>query len=74
MAYTLTREQPSGWPGYGRRIDEPMLRDTVWAADRDPVAFVCGPTGMVEQVAGLLHRLGYSRDRIRTERFGPTGG
>jgi ferredoxin-NADP reductase len=35
---------------------------------------VCGPTGFVEQVAGGLVRIGHDPGRIRTERFGPTGG
>ena len=36
-------------------------------------AFVCGPTALVETVADGLVRLGLSGDRVRTERFGPTG-
>jgi ferredoxin-NADP reductase len=74
VIYTLTREQPDEWSGYSRRIDETMLQETVWPADRDPIAYVCGPTTLVENVADLLDRLGYPRERIRTERFGPTGG
>jgi ferredoxin-NADP reductase len=36
--------------------------------------FVCGPTGFVEHVANLLVQLGHDPHRIKTERFGPTGG
>ena len=36
-------------------------------------AFVCGPTALVETVADGLVRLGLPPDRVRTERFGPTG-
>jgi ferredoxin-NADP reductase len=36
--------------------------------------FVCGPTGFVEAAADLLVDLGHDPARIRTERFGPTGG
>ncbi|MGP4111465.1 ferredoxin reductase [Streptomyces sp. 4N509B] len=32
--------------------------------------YVCGPTGFVEHVSGLLLRDGHPPDRIRTERFG----
>jgi len=35
-------------------------------------AFVCGPTGFVEAVSGLLVQRGHDPARIRTERFGPT--
>jgi ferredoxin-NADP reductase len=73
LAYTFTREQPAGWTGYGRRVDADMLRGVVWPADRQPLAFVCGPTAFVEQVAAFLVEFGYEPDRVRTERFGPTG-
>ena len=36
-------------------------------------AYVCGPTGFVEAVAGLLVAAGYDERQIRTERFGPSG-
>ena len=39
-----------------------------------PLSFVCGPTGLVEAVATALVALGHGPERIRTERFGPTGG
>jgi ferredoxin-NADP reductase len=35
--------------------------------------FVCGPTGFVEAAANLLVAQGHEPQRIRTERFGPTG-
>jgi hypothetical protein len=35
--------------------------------------FVCGPTGYVEAVAGLLTSAGHDPGAIKTERFGPTG-
>jgi ferredoxin-NADP reductase len=72
-SYTLTREQPSGWAGYARRVDREMLAETVWPASDVPAIFVCGPTAFVETVAELLLELGHRSDRVRTERFGPTG-
>lgn len=72
--YTLTRSQPAGWTGYGRRIDTDMLRELAWPSDRRPQAFVCGPTELVEVVAANLVMLGHAPVRIKTERFGPTGG
>jgi ferredoxin-NADP reductase len=74
VVHTLTREQPAGWDGYGRRVDRDMLEEVGWERGRMPLAFVCGPTPFVEAVASALDELGYDRDRIRTERFGPTGG
>jgi ferredoxin-NADP reductase len=35
---------------------------------------VCGPTPLVEAVAGALVELGHPPERVKTERFGPTGG
>jgi ferredoxin-NADP reductase len=37
------------------------------------LAFVCGSNGFVESMTQMLLVAGYSPDRIRTERFGPTG-
>jgi ferredoxin-NADP reductase len=71
--WTLTREQPAGWPGYARRVDRVMLTETVWPLAEAPAVFACGPTAFVESVAELLVGLGHTPDRIRTERFGPTG-
>lgn len=70
---TFTRERPAGWTGYGRRIDREMLRDVAWAPDRQPRAYVCGPTRFVEAVASGLVDLEYPAAEIRTERFGPSG-
>ena len=50
-----------------------MLRETVWPASENPAIFVCGPTAFVETVAELLIELGHAAQRVRTERFGPTG-
>jgi ferredoxin-NADP reductase len=72
--YTLTRSQPSGWQGYSRRIDRAMLEEVAWAPEEHPLVFVCGPTPLVESVATLCVGLGYTPERIKTERFGPTGG
>ena len=38
------------------------------------LAYVCGPTQLVENVASDLVALGYPPTRVKTERFGPTGG
>jgi ferredoxin-NADP reductase len=72
IAYT--REAPPGWTGYARRIDRAMLEETTIPPDRDPRVYVCGPTGLVEGVAADLVAIGHAPSRIRTERFGATGG
>jgi ferredoxin-NADP reductase len=71
--FTLTRDAPSGWRGYHRRIDRGMLEEVSWGASEMPRAFVCGPTPLVESVATLLVELGHDPAHVRTERFGPTG-
>ena len=75
VLHTLTREQPAGWDGFDRRIDEPMLAavlDRIGGAVAEPLVYVCGPTLLVEAVANGLTGLGLPPVRIRTERFGPT--
>jgi ferredoxin-NADP reductase len=74
VTYTLTRERPAGWTGYARRVDQALLAETAWPEGKHPLAFVCGPTSFVETVAGGLVALGYPPGRIKTERFGGTGG
>jgi ferredoxin-NADP reductase len=73
VAHTLTRQQPPGWTGYARRIDERMLAEVLDPLGGGTRAYACGPTALVETVANGLVRLGLPPDRIRTERFGPTG-
>ena len=72
--HTLTRSQPPGWTGYARRIDAAMLAEVAWPPAERPQVFVCGPTPFVEAVADALVELGHEPRRIKTERFGPTGG
>jgi ferredoxin-NADP reductase len=74
VSYTLTRSQPPGWTGFSRRIDAALLTDVAWPAAGNPLAFICGPTNFVETAAAALVGLGYPADRVKTERFGATGG
>ncbi len=71
--HTLTRSQPPGWTGYARRIDRHMLREVLEPLGNSTLAYVCGPTLLVESVANALGDLGLPPLAIRTERFGPTG-
>jgi ferredoxin-NADP reductase len=72
--HTLTRSRPEGWEGYDRRIDARMLSEVAWPPERNPLAFVCGPTPLVEAAASALAGLGHDPGRVKTERFGATGG
>ena len=73
VVHTLTREQPPGWTGYARRVDEAMLAEALEPLDREARVYVCGPTALVETTANALVRIGLAPSQIRTERFGPTG-
>jgi ferredoxin-NADP reductase len=72
--HTLTRTQPPNWTGYHRRIDQALLREVAWTPEQHPLTYVCGPTSLVESVAAELVVLGHDPARVKTERFGPTGG
>ena len=74
VIHTLTRFRPEGWSGYDRRIDAEMLAEVAWPPDESPLAFVCGPTPFVEAVGSALVGLGHGPARVKTERFGATGG
>jgi ferredoxin-NADP reductase len=67
---TFTREPPAGWSGHTGRIDGALLEQ---AGIGSATAFVCGSNGFVETASDLLLEAGCPAERIRTERFGPTG-
>lgn len=69
ITHLYTRSIPPGWPRPPGRLTAEDIRWTT-----DATCFVCGPTGFVEAAANLLVDLGHDPARIRTERFGPTGG
>jgi ferredoxin-NADP reductase len=72
LAYT--RVAPDGWPRPPRRLTVADVNSHGWPAEFAPDCFVCGPTGFVESVADMLVALGHDPQRVRTERFGPSGG
>jgi ferredoxin-NADP reductase len=74
VIHTLTRVQPPDWTGYSRRVDSQMLTEVAFPPSATPAVFICGPTPLVESVAGALTLLGHEPKRVKTERFGPTGG
>jgi ferredoxin-NADP reductase len=74
IVQTLTREQSADWTGRRGRVDAALLSEVAWPAEERPLTYVCGPTGFVEAVADGLVQLGYPPERVKTERFGATGG
>ena len=66
-----TRRPPDG---YGRPAGRVTAADVAAVAYDAGPAFVCGSSGFVETVAGLLAEVGgYDRSRIRLERYGASG-
>jgi ferredoxin-NADP reductase len=70
---SYSRRVPPGHPRPPGRIGPADLRRAGWPATLAPTCFVCGPTGFVEAAADALVGLGHDPDRVKTERFGPTG-
>jgi ferredoxin-NADP reductase len=74
VTYAYSRVVPPGWRRPARRIDAALIAQSAFPAEQTPACYVCGPTPFVEAVAGLLGAAGYEASRIKTERFGPSGG
>jgi ferredoxin-NADP reductase len=72
VAYVWTRRSPDGSPP--GRIGLAAVATNGWPPALEPLCFVCGPTGFVETAADILVAQGHDPRRVRTERFGPTGG
>ena len=45
----LTRNPPSDWNGYSRRIDRELIADVAWPTAENPLVYICGPTGFFGQ-------------------------
>jgi ferredoxin-NADP reductase len=64
-------------PGHRRTASHLAVEDLrppdTWARPLAARVYVCGPSGFVDHATDLLRQAGYPDDRIRTERFGPTG-
>ena len=74
LTYVYTRRTPDGWPRPPGRLDAGLLAASAFPPAESPTSYVCGPTGFVETVADLLVDAGHDPRRVRTERFGPSGG
>lgn len=73
LTYAYTRVAPKDWPRPPGRIDTTLITNATWPSNLAPTCYVCGPTSFVEIATSLLIASGHSPERIRTERFGPTG-
>ena len=74
LTLAWTRQAPEGADRQPGRVDAELVAGVTLPSADGPACFVCGPTGFVETVADLLVAAGHDPARIRTERFGPTGG
>jgi ferredoxin-NADP reductase len=73
LTYAYTRAAPKDWPRPPGRIDAALIAQATWPTNLFPTCYVCGPTSFVESASRLLTASGNDPDKIRTERFGPTG-
>ncbi len=73
VRFALTREWPPDWDGHRGRVDRGFLEQAAWEPAERPLIYICGPTSFVEAVAQALVDIGHQPDRVKTERFGPTG-
>jgi ferredoxin-NADP reductase len=74
ITFAYTREAPPGETRPPARVDAELLKSMTFPPEEQPTVYVCGPTPFVEAVADLLVEAGHDPARVRTERFGPTGG
>jgi ferredoxin-NADP reductase len=74
VTVSYSRRVAPGHPRPPKRLGTADLREAGWPAEHAPACFVCGPTGFVETMADALVALGHDPRRIKTERFGPSGG
>ena len=73
VTYAYTRVAPANSTRPPGRIDADLIANTTWPSKLAPTCYVCGPTPFVESVAGFLTASGNGPNKIKTERFGPTG-
>jgi ferredoxin-NADP reductase len=73
ITHAYTRVVPQDWPLPPERINADLIANATWPSTLSPTCYVCGPTSFVETASALLTVSGHSAQRIRTERFGPTG-
>jgi ferredoxin-NADP reductase len=65
-----TRRTPEGWPRPAGRLTMADLPASIGA---ETTVFVCGSSGFADAATDMLLSAGVGNQRIRVERFGPTG-
>lgn len=73
LTYAYTRATPKDWRRPPGRIDAALIAEATWPSNLGPTCYVCGPTPFVEITARFLTAGRHNSDKIKTERFGPTG-
>ena len=73
ITYAYTRTVPQDWPLPPGRINTDLVANATLPSTLSPTCYICGPTSFVETASALLTVSGHGAQRIRTERFGPTG-
>src|SRR5436190_11065155 len=73
LTYAYTRVAPKDLPRPPSRIDAALIANTTRPTTLIPICYVCGPTSFVESASRLLTSSGNDPEKIRAERFGPTG-
>ena len=65
-----TRSTPPSWPRPAARLSPADLPGPL---NPDATGFVCGSSGFADAATSVLRKAGMPVERIRVERFGPTG-
>jgi ferredoxin-NADP reductase len=65
-----SRQTPAGWARPAGRVS---VGDLATLVAPDVTAYVCGSSGFADAVTDMLQTLDVPAERIRVERFGPTG-
>lgn len=69
-----TRKAPEGYPRPASHLNaDDLLAPGSWPTPLAARVYVCGSSGFVDHATRLLRDAGYPDDRLRTERFGPSG-
>ena len=68
-----TREAPDGWPRPAGRLMAADLEGLAAHGGGTSTVYVCGSARFADGASQLLMDAGVTSDRIRVERFGPTG-
>jgi ferredoxin-NADP reductase len=73
ITQAYTRAVPQDWPLPPGRINADLIANATWSSTLSPTCYICGPTSFVETAAEFLSMNGHNAQKVRTERFAPTG-